>query len=309
MHKFYYFKSKVTNFFNALSNISFKKVLISLTIISPIFLPFTINASSNNSLKNSNLSSIIDSENQTFLEDEYLIDSGDLLVLNILSLDEFTDQTYFVLPDGKVALPFIGSVLVRDLTINDATRKITDLYRKQLLSPEVYLSVSQPRTIELSVIGEVKRPGVYSMALEGEDLVIDKTRIQGMPTLLNAIQKAGGITPNANLKEVIVIRKMPGGKDLKKTKLNLIDLIFKGDQSQNILMFDGDVIKLNKAEELSPNVITLAEANFSPKEIQVTVIGEVNKPGVILIRPNTPLLQGLLQAGGLINQTANKRNI
>lgn len=309
MQKVNYFKIKLRHLLDDLSKISFKKAFISLSILGPIFLPFTINASSNDDLKNSKPNSIIDIEYEISNEDQYLIGPGDELMMNILSLDEFTDQIYVVLPDGKVVLPFIGTVLINNLTINEANSKIADLYRSQLLSPEVYLSIAVPRTIQLSVLGEVKRPGVYSMSRTRENLSLNQTWIQGFPTLLNAIQKAGGITQNSNLKEVVVIRRMPGGKDFKKTKLNILDLIFEGDQSQNIYMFDGDVVKVQKADKLDSNIITLAEANLSPDQIQVTIIGEVPRPGVIQIRSNTPLLQGLVQAGGLLNQSANKRNI
>ena len=69
-----------------------------------------------------------------------------------------------------------------------------------------------------------------------------------MPTLVKAIQKAGGITQSANLKEVELIRLLPGNKnEYKTTKLNLINLIFKGARNNNPFLFDGDIVKLKKS--------------------------------------------------------------
>ena len=77
----------------------------------------------------------------------------------------------------------------------------------------------------------------------------------GLPTVLDAIVKSGGVQKIPNLQEVILIRKMPGvDGESKKTKLNLINLILEGDQSQNIYLFDGDVIRLNKADQTIDNI-------------------------------------------------------
>ena len=72
--------------------------------------------------------------------------------------------------------------------------------------------------------------------------------ISGLPTLVKAIQKAGGITQSANLQEVELIRLLPGNRNEYKTsKLNLVDLIFKGARNNNPFLFDGDIIKLKKS--------------------------------------------------------------
>ena len=67
--------------------------------------------------------------------------------------------------------------------------------------------------------------------------------------MIDAIQKAGGITQNTNLEKVVVLRRMPGlEKEYKSTYINLIDLLFKGDHDQNLFLFDGDIIKLSKSK-------------------------------------------------------------
>ena len=128
--------------------------------------------------------------------------------------------------------------------------------------------------------------------------------------MIDAIQKAGGITQNANLERVKVSRRMPGlEKKYKKTYINLIDLIFKGDQEQNLFLFDGDIIELTKASQITENTMKIAQANLSPKIINVRVVGEVNNPGQLKLSANTPLIQAVYSAGGPISWKANKGKI
>ena len=58
--------------------------------------------------------------------------------------------------------------------------------------------------------------------------------------------------------------------------------------SSKTILFDGDILKLETAEELSSDVIELASANLSLKVIEVNVIGEVNQPGRLDLMANTP---------------------
>jgi polysaccharide export outer membrane protein len=55
--------------------------------------------------------------------------------------------------------------------------------------------------------------------------------------------------------------------------------------------------------------VEVASANFSPKTIQVYVLGEVYSRGAISVSANTPLIQGILAAGGPQFGRANKSNV
>ena len=46
--------------------------------------------------------------------------------------------------------------------LNQAIEKTQDLYKKELLRPELFLNIVFPRPITFSVIGEVERPGMYT---------------------------------------------------------------------------------------------------------------------------------------------------
>ena len=257
--------------------------------------------------------SIEESKKEDFFlkNDVYIIGPGDILNLKLFDAPDFSG-TYSVLKDGSINLPLIGSVYINNLTLGQATSLLQRKYKTELIRPELHLNILVPRPIRVSIIGEIERPGIYSLTNQ------EKTQTQGgpinsnsgVPTLVDAFQKAGGITQNANLKEIRLIRKLPGynGK-LKTTKINLLDLIFNGNQEQNPYLYDGDVIKISSIDKLSPETMTLAQANLSPQTIKITVIGQVTNPGRMEVYSNTPLVQAVLMAGGPVAWQANTGNV
>ena len=73
-----------------------------------------------------------------------------------------------------------------------------------------------------------------------------------------------------------------------------------------MFLFDGDIVELTKASQISDNTMKIAQANLSPSVISVKVIGEVNNPGQIKLSANTTLIQAVYSAGGPIAWKANK---
>ena len=243
--------------------------------------------------------------------DVYIIGPGDVLELNLFDAPELSGPLE-VLNDGSVSLPLVGSVVLSGLTLQHASVWLKELLADQLLRPELQLKVVRPRPIRVSVVGAVKRPGLYSLSYDEVAQVKGDqgTKVTGLPTLVDAILKAGGITQQADLRAVQLQRRLPGTPArFKLARVNLLELVTEGDQLQNPLLFDGDTIKLDNTQEVLPESFKLAETNLSPKLIDINVIGEVNTPGPLQVRANTPLVQAVLAAGGLKNFRANGGNI
>ena len=246
--------------------------------------------------------------------DVYIIGPGDVLELKLFDAPELSGALD-VLSDGSVSLPLVGSVVLSGLTLQQASAWVRELLSDQLLRPELQLKVVRPRPIRVSVVGAVERPGLYSLTtteaaqIEGGP----STSLSGLPTLVDAIQKAGGITQQANLRAVQLQRRLPGQHGMparfKLASVNLLDLVMKGDQLQNPFLFDGDTIKLDRAEDTPSAALELAATNLSPKVIDVNVIGEVNSPGPLKLMANTPLVKAVLAAGGLRDWRANGGNV
>ena len=249
---------------------------------------------------------------EAFLEqDAYIIGPGDVLELRLFDSPELSGPLE-VLNDGSVSLPLVGSVRLTGLTLQQATAWVRTLMGQELLRPDLQLRVVKPRPIRVALVGQVERPGIYSLTVN-ETVSTEggpSTSLSGLPTVVDAILKAGGITQKANLRDVQLQRRLPGETpQFKQARLNLLDLIMEGNQSQNPYLFDGDMVRLGKADETPQEAIELASVNLSPQVIRVNVIGEVVTPGRLELQANTPLVQAVLVAGGPKNWRANRGNV
>lgn len=251
-------------------------------------------------------SSILPKERIPFLQDDqYILGPGDGLNLRFLSVvsgpsgSDPLSGPIDILPDGTASLPLLGSVRLSDLTLSQATLWLQQLYRRQVLRPELQLTLTRTRPLRISVLGEVERPGLYTLTTQEASATEAKVSISGLPTLVDAIQKAGGVTNLADLSQVTLRRRMPGEQaQFRRTQLDLLALIREGDMVQNPVLFDGDTIRVTRAPESVPEAVELSSTTVSPQQITVNVVGEVVKPGPVQLPANTPLVQAVLAAGG-----------
>jgi polysaccharide biosynthesis/export protein len=169
--------------------------------------------------------------------------------------------------------------------------------------------------LNIAVIGEVFRPGPYTV--QASNSVVGQAGTQGtpsgangknLPTVSQAVQLAGGIKPEADVRKIQVRRITRTGTE-QLLAVDLWKLLVEGDIRQDIPLQQGDTVVISKsaipltAEEQQ----FLSNATLSPATIDVNVVGEVTKPGTVKIKPNTPLNTAVLAAGGLDNKRANKK--
>lgn len=250
-------------------------------------------------------------KNEDFSGERYILGPGDIVNINFLEVKEFSGD-YPIMSDGTLSLPIIGLVNSSNLTIEKLTNKLKILYSKELIRPELFITIKKARPINVSLIGEINRPGLYKLDTY-PNLSQNSSDLINLPTIVDAISKAGGITPKSNIKSVSVKRRLSNDiTKYKKIDINLINLLMKGDQSQNLILFDGDIITINKiaeSENLSKETLKIAKGNLSPKMININVIGAVEKPGEYNVKSNTTLNKAILLANGFIPWKANKTNI
>jgi polysaccharide biosynthesis/export protein len=242
-------------------------------------------------------------------DDVYILGPGDVLSLRFLIETTLSSQVD-ILNDGSSSLPLLGNVRLSGLTLSQATLWLQSLYSGQLLRPEFQLSILRARPLRVAVVGEIERQGVYTMTTSESSKTEAAVTITGLPTLVDAIQKAGGVTDQADLTQVVLQRRLPGERPLfKRTRLNLLSLVFEGDLQQNPLLFDGDTIRVMKAVEPVDMATQLSSTTLAPSSITVNVVGEVKGPGRIAVPANTPLLQAILAAGGPVRWRANSADV
>jgi polysaccharide export outer membrane protein len=246
----------------------------------------------------------------------YRLGPGDRLVVKLFQLESF-DSSVTVLPDGTVSLPRIGSLRLWGLNLDQARAAITKAYGTVLRRPVVYLDLVATRPLRVSVTGEVQRPGLYSMGLNDANQLANTagggtaTTVvsQGWPTLVEAIQKAGGLTARGDLRRVTLVRPIGGSGRTETIEVNYWEALRSGAPIRNPLIYDGDSIRIPVAEQQSENeLLTIASSSFAPTSITVNVVGEVERPGPQQVRANSPLSQAVLSAGGL-SKRGNRNTI
>ena len=167
------------------------------------------------------------------------------------------------------------------------------------------LAASAEQDIVVAVVGEVFRPGAYEFGGSGQAGQSGQSGGQssgGRTTVTQVVQTAGGVKPSADIRNIQVRRATRSGEQ------QLIDLDFwallqQGDISQDLVLQQGDTVIIPVATEATASeVAQLTAANFSPDEVSVNVVGEVERPGLLNVSPNTTLNQAVLAAGGFTNR-------
>ena len=79
----------------------------------------------------------------------------------------------------------------------------------------------------------------------------------------------------------------------------MLDLIIDGDESQNIRLFDGDIVKVSRSDKIIDDQIRkVAKTTLSPKNMMVYISGRIKKPGPLVMPTGYSLNQAILIAGG-----------
>ncbi|MBW4681058.1 MAG: SLBB domain-containing protein [Microcoleus vaginatus WJT46-NPBG5] len=199
--------------------------------------------------------------------------------------------------------------LRQDLTLRDGdtifipTQTNVNLAEASQLSTTT-LSGDSTRPLNIAVVGEVNRPGSYTM-----QRVNDQGAQLGLVTVTRALQTAGGITQLADIRRVEVRRNTKIGTE-QVIDIDLWQLLQAGDLSQDVILDQGDTIVVPTAENIDlTEAPQVAAASFSPGTITVNVVGEVVRSGAVALPPNTSLNQALLAAGGFNNIRARRQEV
>ena len=122
------------------------------------------------------------------------------------------------------------------------------------------------------------------------------------PTVYDAITKAYGITQNADLSRVNVkrINSITQGGGKIETNLNFLSVITEGDLTQNIRIYDGDIIEIKRSNIiLKDQILKANRTNLSPRNLIVYITGNVLKKGSTKVPQGSGLVQALSSNGGL----------
>lgn len=196
---------------------------------------------------------------------EYLLGPGDQLRISVFQNPDLSVETR-VSDVGTITFPLIGTVRVGGLTPATAERMIAAQLRigKFVVAPQVTVLVLTVRGSQVTVLGQVNRPGRYPIELTN-------TRISDVLAL------AGGI--NSSGSDTVTIVGTRAQKSFVK-EIDIAAMFQEGRFGDDVLIDGGDVVYAHRAP-------------------QFFIYGEVQRPGAYRIERGTTVLQGLAQGGGL----------
>ena len=154
---------------------------------------------------------------------DYVVGPGDRVRVAIFGR-EFAEYTLAITNDGQLMIPSIGPIAVAGMRFSEMKAAVEAQVAAQTIGNRASVSMDSLRAIEVVVIGDVARPGAYT--------------IDSLDTVLDALYAASGITEIGSLRDIRVLRD---GETA--SRFDLYELLLKGNPSEGSLRLqDGDIV-------------------------------------------------------------------
>jgi polysaccharide export outer membrane protein len=190
---------------------------------------------------------------------------GDMVRITVFRNPDLTTEAK-VTERGTIVFPMIGEVPVTGLTPAQVGAAIAEKLKagRYVVNPEVTVTIAQVNSRQVSVLGNVTKPGRYPL---------DSVNVK----LTDVLATAGGIAAPGS--DMVTIVSVKDGKS-NKTDVDLAAMFRNGDLSRNIDLQPGDTIYVHRAP-------------------MVYVYGEVQKGGSYRLEPNMTVMQAIAMGGGI----------
>jgi protein involved in polysaccharide export with SLBB domain len=195
---------------------------------------------------------------------DYVVGPGDQLRVQLFG---DVNETYLltVSRDGTVNFPELGPIAVAGQSFASMREDLESRVAQQMIGTSANVTIGETRSIRVFVLGEAFRPGSYT--------------VSGLSTMTNALFASGGVTEIGSLRGIELKRR-----GAVVSRLDLYDLLLRGDTSDDARLLPGDVIFI------------------PPVGKTVTVAGEVRRPAIYEVAGERTPRQLVELAGGLAPQ-------
>ncbi len=204
---------------------------------------------------------------------EYPLGAGDAIRVQVFQNPDLTIETR-VSENGSISYPLVGSVEVGGLSLAAAEKKIADALQKGgfIQKPQVNIVLVQIRGNQVSVLGQVNRPGRFPLETA-------TTRLSDM------IATAGGATGVGD--DVAVVVGTRNGKLFRK-QIDIPSIYLEEKLQDDIVLQGGDSIYVHRAPVFY-------------------IYGEAQRPGSFRIERGMTIMQALATGGGPTGRGSEKR--
>jgi len=196
---------------------------------------------------------------------DYRLGSGDVVRITVYNNADLSTEAQ-ITNAGRINFPLIGEVAIgglgKDAAEQIIAKRLSDGgFVKQ---PQVNVLVLQYRSLQISVLGQVNKPGKFPL--------------ETASNLADVLALAGGIAPSGS-DVVTIIKRAEDGKQTK-VDVDLNAMMMKGDLARNIAISNGDII-------------------YVPRAPLFYIYGEVQRPGAYRLERDMTVMQALSVGGGL----------
>ncbi|MGL1933084.1 MAG: SLBB domain-containing protein [Desulfotalea sp.] len=204
------------------------------------------------------------------VKQEYFIGPGDIIDISVWKRPEISRKDVVVAPDGIISIPKVGIINVKGKTVATLSKEITTILSQNYEAPETTIIIREFHNNKAFVLGRVSEPGVVNFPGDG--------------TLLEALALAGGL-PHIGKETFLTKCAIIRGKDTI-IWIDLRDLLDHGNMTLNARIMNNDIIFIPEAEDE-----------------MVMVLGEVEKPGPVMLKRGLNLVDAVMQSGGYTNDS------
>lgn len=196
---------------------------------------------------------------------EHLLGAGDVIRVNVFQNPDLSLETR-ISEQGQITFPLVGAVTVGGLVVSAAEQRIAKALRdgKFVLNPQVNILVMQIRSAQVSVLGQVGKPGRYPIE-------------QANSKVSEMIAAAGGVVPGAS--DIVTLSGQRNGRPVK-LDIDLPAILQAGKVELDTVVSNGDILFVDRAP-------------------MIYVYGEVQRPGVTRLERGMTVMQALAASGGL----------
>jgi polysaccharide biosynthesis/export protein len=196
---------------------------------------------------------------------QYKLAAGDVIRISVYQSADLTLETRLT-EAGTISYPLLGSVALAGLTVSEAEKRIADGLRTGnfVKQPQVSVAVQQVRGNQVSVLGQVGKPGRYPLET-------------GNVQLTDMIATAGGVVPGG-ADQVVVVGTRNGQP--YRAEIDLPSVFGAGRRANDLTLQNGDVVWVERAP-------------------MIYMYGEVQKPGSLRLERGMTVMQALAASGGL----------
>ncbi|MFY2831252.1 SLBB domain-containing protein [Vibrio parahaemolyticus] len=194
----------------------------------------------------------------------YTVGAGDEIIVQLFGKENETHRLR-VNRAGTINFPSLGPVNVAGMHFSDVRNSLTQRVKEQMIGVRSDISLGELRTMQVFVMGDAYKPGAYA--------------VSALTTISQAIYYSGGFGESGALRDIQLKRD---GKIIRK--LDMYDLLLKGDASNDVRLLPGDVVLIGSVNDT------------------VSIEGEINRPAIYEVKAGETYQQLIQMAGGF---TAN----